>query len=91
MQALSYRGYRFLPAMIEHAVWLYLHFILSFRDVDDLHPERGIAVSYETVCRWVAHFGPIYGRRLRAMRPPATGRWHLNEVFVSIAGRQMYL
>ena len=91
MQALSYRGYRFPPAIIQHAVWLYLRFTLSFRDVEDLMAERGITVSYETIRRWVMHFGPIYARRLRAMRPAPTGRWHLDEVFVSIAGRQIYL
>jgi putative transposase len=91
MKALSYRGYRFPPVIIQHAVWLYLRFTLSFRDVEDLLAERGITVSYETIRRWVAHFGPIYARRLRARRPRPTGRWHLDEVFVSIAGRQMYL
>lgn len=91
MRALSYRGYRFPPAIIQHAVWLYLRFTLSFRDVEDLLAERGITVSHETIRRWVAHFGPIYARRLRARRPPSTGRWHLDEVFVPIAGRQMYL
>jgi len=79
------------PPIIQHAAWLYLRFTLSFRGVEDLLAERGIAVSYESIRRWVAHFGPIYGRRLRAMRPPATGRWHLGEVFLSIASRQMYL
>jgi putative transposase len=74
MQALSYRGYRFPPVIIQHAVWLYLRFTLSFRDVEDLMAERGVTISHETIRRWVAHFGPIYGRRLRAMRPPATGR-----------------
>lgn len=91
MPTLSYRGYRFPPAIIQHAVWLYLRFTLSFRDAQDLLAERGITVSYETIRRWVAHFGPIYARRLRASRPTPTGRWHLDEVFVSIAGRQMYL
>ena len=91
MQALSYRGYRFPPAIIQHAVWLYLRFTLSFRDVEDLFAERGVIVSHETIRRWVAHFGPIYARRLRSGRPPPTGRWHLDEVFVSIAGKQMYL
>ena len=91
MQTLSYRGYRFPPAVIQHAVWLYLRFTLSFRDVEDLLAERGITVSHETIRRWVAHFGPIYARRLRARRPSPTGRWHLDEVFVSIAGRQVYL
>ena len=70
---------------------MYLRFTLSFRDVEDLLAERGITVSYETIRRWVAHFGPIYARRLRASRPGPTGRWHLDEVFVPIAGQQMYL
>ena len=91
MKALSYHGYRFPPVIIQHAVWLYLRFTLSFRDVQDLLAERGITVSHETIRRWVAHFGPLYARRLRSMRPTPTGRWHLDEVFVSIAGRQMYL
>jgi transposase-like protein len=91
MNALSYRGYRFPPVIIQHAVWLYLRFTLSFRDVRELLAERGITVSHETIRRWVAHFGPIYARRLRAERPSPTARWHLDEVFVSIAGRQMYL
>ena len=43
---------------IHQAIWLYLRFTLSFRDVEDLLAERGIAISYETVRRWVNHFGP---------------------------------
>jgi putative transposase len=91
MQAFSYRGYRFPPTIIQHAVWLYLRFTLSFRDVEDILAERGIIVSHETIRRWVTHFGPIYARGLRAKRPSPTGQWHLAEVFVSIVGHQMYL
>src|SRR5579872_2147783 len=91
METLSYSGYRFPPAVIQHAVWLYLRFTLSFRNVEDLLAERGITVSHETIRRWVAYFGPIYARRLRVRRPAPTGRWHLDEVFVSIGGWQTYL
>ncbi len=45
----SYRGYRFPPEIISHAVWLYHRFSLSFRDVEDLLAERGITVTYETI------------------------------------------
>ncbi len=31
-----YRGHRFPPEIISHAVWLYHRFTLSFRDVEDL-------------------------------------------------------
>ena len=51
MIKISYSGYRFPPEIIQHAIWLYLRFTLSFRDVEDLLAERGIMVSYETVRR----------------------------------------
>ena len=53
MKKISYRGYRFPPEIIQQAIWLYLRFTLSLRDVEDVLAERGIMVSYETVRRWV--------------------------------------
>src|SRR4051812_40937168 len=91
MSAPSYAGYRFPPEIIQRAVWTYLRFTLSYRDVEELLAERGITVAYESIRRWVLTFGPAIARRLRASRPKPHGRWHLDEVFVQIAGRQMYL
>jgi len=53
MTDISYRGHRFSPIVIQHAVWLYLRFTLSYRDVEELLAERGLDVSYETVRSWV--------------------------------------
>ena len=41
MSKISYSGYRFPPEIIQRAVWIYLRFTLSFRDVEDLLSERG--------------------------------------------------
>jgi transposase-like protein len=41
--------------------------------------------------RWVLKFGPIVARNLREIRPKAYTRWHLDEMVISIAGRQMYM
>jgi hypothetical protein len=51
MTKISYNGYRFPSEIIQQAIWLYLRFTLSFRDVEDLLAERGIMVSYESVRR----------------------------------------
>ena len=91
MSAPSYRRHRFPVEIIQHAVWLYFRFPLSFRDVEDLLAERGIDVSYETVRRWSVKFGLSYAKRLRRSHPPADERWHLDEMFVSINGKTMYL
>ena len=53
MTPISFKRHRFSPEIIQHAVWLYARFTLSFRDVEDLLAERGLDVSYETVRRWV--------------------------------------
>ena len=73
MQKISYTGYRFPPEIIRQAIWLYLRFTLSFRDVEDLLAERGVMVSHETVRRWVNHFGDRGGF---AQTPPQA-RQHL--------------
>src|ERR1700730_15585207 len=69
MIKINYSGYRFPPEIFQHAIWLYIRFTLSFRDVEDLLAERGIMVSYETVRRWVYHFGPMIAADLRKRRP----------------------
>src|SRR3982074_179131 len=91
MDQLSYCRHRFPPAVIQHAIWLYLRFTLSYRDVEDLLAERGLEVSYETVRRWVLKFGPGIARKLRRCRPRPSNRWHLDEMVVRIAGKRMYL
>ena len=87
----SYRGYRFPPVIIGHAVWLYHRFGLSFRDVEDLLAERDITVTYEAIRQWCWTFGLDYARRLRHRRGRQGDTWHLDELFVKIRGRQQYL
>jgi transposase-like protein len=91
MDKTTYRRHRFPGAIIQHAIWLYFRFPLSYRDVEDLLAERGIDVSYETVRRWALKFGTAFARMLRGLRPRPDSRWHLDEMFISINGKQMYL
>ena len=91
MIKISYSGYRFPPEIIQQAIWLYFRFTLSFPDIEDLLAERGVLVSYETVRRWVNHFGPRVAADLRKRRPRPHATWHLDEVYLKINGRMVYL
>ena len=88
---ISFARHQFPPAIIRHAVWLYVRFTLSYRDVEDLLAERGLDVSYETVRRWVLKFGPLFAQELARRRPRPTSRWHLDEMAVIIAGEPFWL
>jgi len=88
---ISYKRHRFPPEIIAHAVWLYCRFNMSLREVEELLLEREIDVSYETIRRWVAKFGPVIARGLRRRQPQPGDIWHLDEVVVTINGRKFWL
>jgi putative transposase len=90
-QPISYRGCHFPGAVIAHAVWLYLRFPLSFRDVEEMLDERGIRVSYETVRRWVAKFGGLYTEELRRRESRRGRTLHLDEMALRVGGKQHWL
>lgn len=91
MTTIAFARHQFPPDIIRHAVWLYLRFTLSFRDVEDLLAERGLDVSYKTVRRWVLKFGPLFARELRRRSPRPTSQWHLDEMAVLIGGKHFWL
>ena len=53
--------------------------------------ERGITVSYESIRRWVNHFGPMIAADLRKRRPKPHTTWHPDEIHLKIDGRMVYL
>jgi len=91
MKKISYQRHRFSPHIIQHAVWLYARFTLSYRDVEDLLAERGLDISYETVRRWFLKFGEPIARNLRSIRPTPNDIWHLDEMVIVIRGKRYWL
>ena len=89
--ATLYRGYRFPQEIISYAVWLYLRFSLSLRDVEELLAERGVAVTYETIGQWVRRFGPVFAQELRRRGRRPGDKLHLDEVALKINGRRHWL
>jgi putative transposase len=72
-------------------VWLYFRFALSFRDVEEIMAMRGVTLSYEAIREWSRKFGQIYANELRRRRPRPGDKWHLDEMFIKINGKDHYL
>lgn len=88
---ISYKRHRYPSQIIMHAVWLYVRFTLSLREVEEMLLERGIDVSYETIRRWMMKFGPQTANNLRRRQRRPGDVWHLDEVVVKIAAKPFYL
>ena len=86
-----YKHHRFPAEIINHGIWLYYRFCLSYRDVEELLFTRGILVTYEAIRKWCRKFGQAYANQLRHRRPRPGDKWHLDEVFLTINGERHYL
>jgi putative transposase len=86
-----FRGRHFDRSVILLCVRWYLAYNLSLRDLEEMMAERGIHVDHSTVHRWVAHFAPLLLERFNRRKRPVTGKWHIDETYVRVRGRWMYL
>jgi IS6 family transposase len=69
----------------------YLRFGLSYRDVEELLVERGIAVDHVTVYQWVQRFTPLLADAARPCRHLVGDRWFVDETYVKVAGQWRYV
>src|SRR6266853_6830780 len=82
---------QFEPEVILLAVGWYLRFSLSYRDVEELLGERGLSVDHVTVWRWVQRYTPELLRRLRRHRKPTSDSWRVDETYIRVKGKWVYL
>jgi IS6 family transposase len=86
-----FAGFRFPPAVISLAVRWYLRYGLSYRDVEELLAERGIAVDHVTIYPWVQRFTSEFIEAARPCRHSPGDRWFADETYVKVAGAWTYL
>jgi len=86
-----FRRRQFEPIIIVTCVRWYCKFSLSLRDLEELMAERGLTVDQTTIWRWVQRYAPEVQRRRRGNVKPKFSTWHIDETFVRIAGRWLYL
>ena len=78
-----YKNHRFPAEIINHGVWLYYRFSLSYRDVEELLFPRGIVVTYEAIRKWCRKFGQDYANRLCRRRPHPGDKWHMEGILLT--------
>ncbi len=89
--ARTFRGFRFPAEVILWAVRWYLQFPVSYRDLERMLADRGVAVDHVTLFRGVQRFAPELERRLRRHLRPCRGPWHVDETYVRVGGEWRYL
>jgi transposase-like protein len=87
----AFAGFRFPAEVIVVAVRWYLRYGLSYRDVEELLLERGVAVDHVTAYRWVQRFTPLLADAARFTRHSPGDRWFVDETYVKVNGVWRYV
>jgi transposase, IS6 family len=87
----SFKGRQFTAEVILWAVRWYLMFPMSYRDLELMLADRGVEVAHTTIFRWVQRYAPEIEKRIRTHLRPSNGSGRVDETYVRVKGRWMYL
>src|SRR5258707_8869117 len=86
-----FEGRHFDREIIVLCVRWYLRFKLSFRDLVEMMAERALSLVHTTIMRWVHHYAPEFERRWNRFARPGGSSWRVDETYVKIRGKWVYL
>jgi transposase-like protein len=88
---LAFKGRQFAAEVILWAVRWYLMFPISYRDLELMLRDRGLAVDHTTVFRWIQAYAPELEQRIRPHLRLSNGSWRVDETYIRVKGRWTYL
>jgi putative transposase len=86
-----FKGRHFDRSIILLCIRWYLAYNLSLRNLEEMMAERGISVDHATIHRWVVRYSPALLKRFNARKRAVTSKWHVDETYIKVRGRWMYL
>jgi putative transposase len=88
---IDFKGSHFEEEIILWGVRWYVAYPISYRQLEEMRGERGVAVDHSTLNRWVIKYAPEVEKVFRRHRRPVGRSWRLAETYVKIKGEWAYL
>jgi putative transposase len=88
---IEFKGVHYPKSVILHAVFFYLRYAVSYRDLEEILAERGVKVDHATLNRWVVKFAPLIAARAQAKKRRTAPSWRMDETYIKVKGRWTYL
>ena len=73
--AINFKGHQYPKSVILYAVFFYVRYGVSYRDLEEIMAERGFDVDHATLNRWVVKFSPTIAANAQARKKPAAVSW----------------
>ena len=88
---IEFKGVHYPKSVILHAVFFYLRYAVSYRDLEEIMAERGVKVDHATLNRRVVKFAPLIAARAQPRKRPTATSWRMDETYINVKGKWTYL
>jgi len=91
IMAIDFKGYQYPKSVILYAVFFYVRYGVSYRDLEEIMAERGVEVDHATLNRWVVKFSPLIAANAQVRKKPTAISWRMDETYIKVRGKWTYL
>jgi len=88
---ISFKGAHFPKDIILYAVFFYVRYSVSYRDLEEIMEERGVKVDHATLNRWVIDYSPFIAAEAKKRKRTVVTSWRMDETYIKVKGQWTYL
>lgn len=88
---IDFKGSHFPKSVILYAVFFYVRYGLSYRDLEEIMAERDVKIDHSTLNRWVVKFSPLIAANAQARKKQTAASWRMDETYIKVRGTWTYL
>ena len=88
---IDFKGNHFPKSVILYAVFFYVRYGVSYRDLEEIMAERGVEIDHATLNRWVVKFSPLIAANAQVRKRPTAISWRMDETYTKVRGKWTYL
>ncbi|WP_164662171.1 IS6 family transposase [Tropicibacter sp. Alg240-R139] len=88
---ISFKGAQYPKDVILFAVFFYVRYGVSYRDLEEIMAERGVSVDHTTLNRWVTRYSGAIADAAHGRKGSCDRSWRMDETYFKVKGSLVYL
>ena len=89
--SIDFKGSHYPKDVILYAVFFYVRYAVSYRDLEEILAERGVQIDHATLNRWVVKYSTDIAKAAQTRKQETAGSWRMGETYIKVKGKWMHL
>ncbi|NTG05141.1 IS6 family transposase [Agrobacterium rhizogenes] len=86
----DFKGSHSPKDVILYAVFFYVRYAVSYRDLEEIMAERGVVVDHAMLNRWVVKYSPLIAAQAQRRKSATSSSWRMDETYIQVKGKWTY-